>query len=38
MVKNFHYNNVDSIKYKLFFVVELINLMVNSQLISIGIT
>ena len=36
MVKNFHSNNMDSIKYRLFLVVELMNLMVNNQLINIG--
>lgn len=38
MVKKFHSNNGDSIKYRLFLVVELMNLMVNNRLINIGIT
>ena len=37
MVKNFHSNNVDRIKYRLFLLVELMNPMVNNQLINVGI-
>lgn len=38
IVQSFYSNNLYSIKYRLFFVVELMNLMVNNQLINIGIT